>query len=238
MLNTLLSFTNILNNLDLILVALFIVFIIIGAIRGMFSQLVGSISTMVALIFATVFCKVLYALVIKLPFFSNNYYNLVFNFATKTFPGLAEVSASDIPNAVSGLPLISAIKSSILNYAESDASLKVNLNVYIAKAVTNYTALAISFLLIFALLKLLFILLKKIGKSLREYNSIKTVDNVLGGIVGAFGLFRRLSFILFVIKIIPFSFLNELKQGIANSIIANFITTHNIVEWILSVLVV
>ncbi len=234
--NLLFSFSSILENLDLILIALFIAFGIWGAIRGMFKQLAGSLATIVAIICAAIFCKAVYNLLIKIPLFNENFYNWIYGIATKTFSSFSEISASDIPTAVESLPFVSAVKNTILNYSAGDVNLKIDLNIYIARAISNYIVLAFSFILIFVLIKLIFMFLRKLGSKLREIEGIRKVDTLLGAIFGLLGLFRKLSFLLFIIKIIPFTFIEGIKGYISESYIATFITNYNVVEWILSLI--
>lgn len=230
------SFSLIFENLDLILIALFIAFGVWGAIRGMFKQLAGSIATIVAIICAAIFCKAVFNLLIKIPLFNENFYNFIYGISNKTFSSFREISASDIPSAVDGLPFVATIKETILEYSKGDASVKIDLNIHIARAVTNYIVLAFSFLLIFILIKIIFMFLRKLGERLREFEGIKKADSILGAIFGLFGLFRKLSFILFIIKIIPFTFIDGLKGYIAQSYLATFITNYNLIEWILSLI--
>ncbi len=234
--NLLFSFSSIWENLDLILIALFIAFGIWGAIRGMFKQLAGSLATIVAIICAAIFCKAVYNLLIKIPLFDEHFYNWIYSLSTKTFSSFSEISASDIPSAVESLPFVSTVKNTILDYSAGDVNLKIDLNIYIARAISNYIVLAFSFILIFALIKIIFMFLRKLGSKLREIDGIRKVDGILGAILGLFGLFRKLSFVLFIIKIIPFTFIEGIKGFISESYIATFITNYNVVEWILSLI--
>lgn len=222
------------DNLELILVLAFLSFALYGYVRGFFAQLGGSISTMVALIVAVLFSKLPFAFIQNNTSVCQSAKLWISSGVESMFPALSNLSTQNVAAEVSTLPFPDIVKDTIVSYATKSGQSVVNLNDYVSTALADYLVLALCFALTFFAVKTLFLILKIIGEKLRKYEAVRKADSLLGAFISCFKLFRKLSFALFIIYLLPFNFLGDIKQAVANSVIATFIKDYNLFEWLLS----
>ena len=223
------------NNLELLMILLILGFAIYGAIRGFFAQLVGTATTIIALVVATLISKGFMNLLCDYTgfdeFFSGRYEKWLLN----NFDYFKGLSADEFSSAIDLMPFPKTVKNSIINLCASSGD-GVSLAFVTAKVMAKYTVLAICFVFVFTGIKLLFLLLRKVGKELRKISLIRQVDNTLGAFLSIFRLYRILSFIFFVINITPLGLMDGVKNYIASSHIATFIYNINMFNWLVSLM--
>ncbi len=232
----LLFFNWILSNLDLVLLALILGFAVYGAIKGFFAQLVGAITTVVALIVATMFAKPFMNLVINYTPIDSYLQTSFSAYVSNHFPALNSVNIENVASVVEKLPFPDVIKNSVLNFCSTQTSSIINVGEILASFIAKYLILLVCFIILIAVIKLLFLLLRKLGENLREIDIVRSIDNTLGAFLAIFKLYRRLSLIILIISILPLDFAINLQNAVNGSYIATFISEFNLYSWILSIL--
>ncbi len=230
----LLFFNWVLNNLDLVLILLILGFSAIGAFRGFFAQLGGTLTTIIGIIVAIFLSKGLMALLCKFTNFDDALYNSFIQFINNKYSFLSSVELSKLETTVTSLPFPEAVRNSVLNFCNSQNASVVNVGEALATYLAQYAILLICFIIIFILVKLGFFLLRRFGENLREIEIVRKVDTVLGAFLAVFSLYRKLSLIFLIISIIPFGFLHGLSVAVSSSHIATFITNFNFFGFVLS----
>jgi len=220
---------------DIIIIVLLLLFLIIGFASGFFKQLVGVLGGMVALVAAFLLCKPAA--------------NLIFE-NTEWMPSLANViadalhlpdttvEAQNITSALIDVNVPGFIKTSVIDIAEKLNEATVNISVIVSQTIAKYIIIIACFFLILILVKILSKFLKGLANHIKNIPVIGIVDRILGLVLGLIRGVLLVYMLLFLIDLLPFSFLDTVKTAISSSGIANFMIQHNIFIMLFSLIVV
>ena len=103
----------------------------------------------------------------------------------------------------------------------------VNLSIVVSEALADYIIIFISFIAIFIAVKLLSLLLKLLAKVITKLPVIGFVDRLLGAVIGAAISILTIYGLLYLIGILTFDFMTVIKEEVAKSAIANFLSNYN-----------
>ena len=210
---------------DVIIIAFLLICVIYGFIRGCLTQVVSLLGGIAALILAVLLCRPLAEFIIKNTDWLNG---LAARVAETLHLPDTEVEAAELTAALTELTLPSFVKSSVEQLVERLNLATVNISVVVSETIAKYIIIIICFLVIWLLVKIVSKVLKKIAKSLKKTRLIGPVDRTLGSVVALFRGLLLIYLLLFVINLLPFEFLLSVKDAIAASAVAGFLTKYNL----------
>lgn len=114
-----------------------------------------------------------------------------------------------------------------------NSSAMAKLTDLVGATIAGYVFIAICFIIVFVVCKLLFILFKKFGDALRKITVIRAVDVVLGAILGLCQSLLVIYTVFFIIRLLaePFS---AVDNAIHNSFLLRFFYENNPIRFLLA----
>lgn len=215
---------------DLVVVAIFLIFAVIGIAKGFTRKLFRSYGKIIAFILTAVLCG-------KFAIWLNDRFELV-NSLSDLFAGwipklFGESATMPLEEFLTGgaeevSPLISGIVRQICDGISVDPSASI---VDICAPVFAFYALqAVSFIGLFILFWLLFLIVGLIlQKIVKSFKIITIVDKLLGMVFGLLEALVVIYIILFILSVLPFSFMETVNQMINASTLAKYFTEHNLI---------
>lgn len=197
--------------LNLIIIALFIVFLIYGIIKGFIGQLFGFIGTVAAFIVAALLCGTVVNIV---------------KANTAIDESLQSAISGVLPNidqsVIAGYPaFLQAIFAPILDGSASAVDT-------VAATLTNLIMSIVAFLIIVALIKLVFIILASVLKNVIRKTFLGVIDKLLGAVLGLIKGLLFVSSVLFVVEIALVPTIPSVAEAVEQSAIAKFLMDFNI----------
>lgn len=208
---------------NLIIIGIIVVFLFIGFIKGFFSELLGIVGSVLSIVLAAVFCNALADFLID----KTEIFDWLKN-------GIASVFPSDI-SSIEGLNLPEFIVNLINSYLSSDdgITLAEAISTTISKLIISFA----SFFIILLAVKLVVFILSKVLKALADSIKVIGVTNrLLGALLGIIKGLLIVCGALYLIEIIPFEFLNGVRELADQSVLAQFFIKYNIYVLIFAII--
>ena len=206
---------------SLVILGLFLIFIIVGLVKGFFRQLFGFIGTIASFVLAALFCGKLVDYLVA----NTDFYVSVKGF----FESFLHIDPSA---TMESLDLPDFIRTFVEQYlAECGGELSEALSSSLARL----TLLFGSFLAIALAVKIVCFILGKIFNSIaKSFSLVNAVNRALGAVLGLVKGYLFVCAVLFLIELIPFEFMNAIKEQIALSPVASVILSFNVYGLIFS----
>lgn len=208
---------------NLIIIGIIVVFLFIGFIKGFFSELLGIVGSVLSIVLAAVFCNALADFLID----KTEIFDWLKN-------GIASVFPSDI-SSIEGLNLPEFIVNLINSYLSSDdgITLAEAISTTISKLIISFA----SFFIILLAVKLVVFILSKVLKALADSIKVIGVTNrLLGALLGIIKGLLIVCGALYLIEIIPFEFMNGVRELVDQSVLAQFFIKYNIYVLIFAII--
>jgi len=216
------------NWVDILIIAIILIFIIIGCVKGFVFSILSIFGGTVNFIISLFLCK-------PMANFLNSSFNLEsalvsnfteklsnisadFNTSLSTFKTQAELN-SHINNTINNSSLggfTKKILSNTINVTpENVAKSNLTLNNIISNSFSTFISIIISFIIVFILIYLILWLISFLSKKANQISDIKFTDRILGVI---FGFFKGLLLVLFIFAILSLFNQDGLLSGLFNEI--------------------
>ncbi len=221
-----------LNVADLIIIAVMLIFAVYGLIRGFLKQIVGFISTIAALVIAYFFCAKLADLI-----FQNTSLGATLALRIRGLIGENwdfEASVSELSAFIASQNWPTFLSQAVIKAVEQLGTATVNFAEVASNTIARYILIALSFVALSMVAKLVLFILEKILAFIVNHTPIKIVDRILGLILGVVKCAILINLVLFFINLFSIEPLKEAKAAIEQSVLANFFLNNNLFAWLLS----
>lgn len=219
-----------LNIADAVIFAFLLIFVIYGLIRGFLKQVMGLLSSVAALICAYVFCNKLANFIAEQTPIDNAICDWVKGLMGETWN--KDLSVSELSAFIASQNWPAFLSNAVIKAVESLNVATVNFAEIAGNTIANYILVSASFLAISLVCKLVFLIVEKLLSFLVKHTPIVIVDRLLGVALGLVKGYLIVSFVLFVIGLLSFEPLKDLKNTVDNSIISSFIMKYNVFAWL------
>ena len=223
---------------DFIVIAILILFSLLGLRKGFFNKLLGIIGGIVALILAFSLCKPFATLLQKLFNLQSGLGNAFYKSFAKNESLNVTISTStqaqEILNAQNILP--DFIKNAVISVTKNGS--EKTLARLIADVCARIANVAISFVIILVLVKLICFILKLIFAKIEDkHDGVFLTNKILGVVFGFVHCLLIVFVVLFLIDVLPSALFGWLQRTIDKSKFCKFLTNHNFIipifKWIL-----
>jgi len=210
---------------DGIVVAIFLIFIMVGVSKGFIKSILSFFGSLVALIVAFIFCKQFagilddkFDLLAKLSKVVENILDNNSKFAIELSAGAIQESleAANVPGFMVSLIMELPV---VVNNTYPEGTTVASL---VSPVIANYLLILISFLALFIIFKIVLLVLKLFADSIKKIKIIDIVDKLLGMVVGVVEGAIVVYIGLTVISFFP-SVMSKPMEGINNSTIAKYL---------------
>lgn len=222
------------NVVDLVLIAVFLIFAIVGLVKGFWKQIIALVSSIGALVVAYLFCERLATLIYeKTP---------VGNFLTEWIIGKigsewnVELSVSQLTDFIASQNWPTFLSEAVISAVEKMGVATVNFAEIASATIVKYILVCVCFFLISLLARLVFFLIEKLLSFIIKHTPLKVIDKLLGFILGAVKCFLVLTLIVFVVELIAIDALNGVKEVLHESSIVNFLIKYNPYSWLIGLI--
>ncbi len=210
---------------DFVILGLLLIFLIVGIAKGFLEQIIGVLSFAISFALAYFLCDIVGGIICEntgLDETVAGWFSGIFDYEK------ASVAVGEVSEAVAKLPLPEFIRNAIVSYATSLGEAAVDLSVVVAATLARYLIVVISFIVLFIVGKLVCLLLKLILRKLVNATPLVVIDRLLGMILGALKGALLVLFLLFLVEILPFDFLDDVRANIDASVVGGFLKENNI----------
>lgn len=219
-------------SVDIVIWAILLIYGIIGIVKGFVKELLGFVGTTVSFVVAAIFCVNIANFIMGKTTWDESLCSLI----ASNFPN-DEVALSDLPSKITELNIPSFLSTPIVDYAASLNTDPVVVSSVIGGTAAKYIMIAASFLAVVIAIKLACTIIGKIMKAIgRVLPTIKLVDRMLGLLLGAIKGAVFVCGILYMLELLPISQLDFLREEVASSAIASFLSKYNLFVWISSLI--
>lgn len=209
---------------DLVVIAIILVMAIVSSAKGFMKCLIGFIGTVMSIVLALLFCKAVSS------FFQNQFgwLSSLSDFFCERFSSLSAFNvpiedAKDLTNLNVPAFIVSVVIEAFSSSPIPEGTTAAQL---IAPVLAQYLLNIISFVIIFLLIKLVcFFLNKTLGEAFRTIPIIRSVNGILGFVVGVIEAVFLICTLLYVLSFIPADGVGEF---IASTVIVQFFYENNI----------
>ena len=111
----------------------------------------------------------------------------------------------------------------------------IGVQTHIAGTLANYILIGASFIGLLIVSRLLLSIVSMILSKVVELPIIKSIDKILGGVMGLIGGFVVLTVLIYLISVIPGDLFNTVRES--NSFMYEFLHKYNFIEAIISAIV-
>ena len=228
------------NWIDIIIIAILLIFIIIGSVKGFAFSILSLFGITVNFFISLFLTKPMSSLLNSLfnielnlaNTFSSNLTNLSsdFDIALSSFSSQAELSShvnNTINNSSLGGFAKKILNSTVHITTENVQGSSVTLNDIISKSFATFLTLIISFIIVFILIYIILWILSTISKKANQINDVKITDRILGVV---FGFIKGAFVIIFIFAILSLfnenGILSDIFIYIKESTIGNWVYTN------------
>ena len=218
--------------LDLVIGVILLIYGIIGIVKGFFKELLGFIGTTVSLVIAALFCVKLATLIIENTAWDDSLATLI----AGNFPN-DEVAISALPDILSSLNIPFFLNTPIIDYATSLNTETVVVSAVIGGTAAKYIMIAASFLAIVLAVKIVCAIIGALMKALENaLPPLKHFNRLLGLLLGVVKGAVFVCGLLYLLELIPISQLDFLREEVASSALATFLSQNNLFVWLTSLI--
>jgi len=210
---------------DGILVAIALIFVLVGVTKGFIKSVLSFFGSLVALIVAFIFCKQFAAFLNERFDLLSKLSKVVENWLDNNSKFAIEVSAEGLEGnlVAAGIPqfMISVIMQLDI-VTQNTYAAGTTIATLVSPVIANYLMLFISFLGLFILFKIALLILKLFADSIKKIKVIDFIDKLLGFVVGAVEAAITIYLILTVIAFFP-SVMSKPMEAVNSSTIAKYL---------------
>ena len=196
---------------NLIIIALFIVFLIFGIVKGFISQVFGLIGSIIAIVVAVMLCST----VVNVVKDNTSVYESIRDWISGVLPNIDKSAIEKFPE------FLQAIFAPIMDGSESAIET-------VSATLANLILTAIVFSLLAALVKLVFIILAVVLKNVIKKTFLGVVDKLLGAVLGLIKGLLFVSALLFFVEIALVPTIPSVAQAVEESALAKLLMNFNI----------
>ncbi len=217
---------------DLGCAAVLLLFLIIGLSKGFVNQIFGLLGSIAALVLAGVLCgTVVNALNGSLGVVDSLAESLGSNLGNAEWLTWS-INENNIREACNSINLPEFIADFAVEQAANVGTVYSNLGELISHTLANIIVSGIAYVVLFAVLKFVIFLFKKIFEKLVTLPGLHSADKLLGSVLGLIKGVIAVYVILFFLSIIPVEgaeeFFSSVKQAINESSVASFFANNNL----------
>ena len=223
--------------IDIVTVALLLIFAIVGTVRGFAKTFISSFGTILSLIFAVLLCSLVAT-------FLEQSFGLISAISGKA----NEILATQISDKVLNAPIESVTLEvmtkengpswiiSIVMIVKANSSIPngTSISGVVCPAIGYYVSCALAVLVLFIIFQTIFFIVGKIIEKSKEFVIIDAVDKTLGFLLGLVKGLIVVWVLIAIINIIPLSFVQDVAANIQLAPVSNFINNINLIGIIMS----
>ncbi|MBP5372928.1 MAG: CvpA family protein [Clostridia bacterium] len=209
---------------DIVIIAILLIFFIVGMVKGFLKQALGLVGTLAAFIIAFYFCRQLADFII-----ANTTFKAQLAAGIADFLGLPDtmVEAENATAALADTNLPAFIISAIDTYIQDLNETTVNISVVVSEALSEYIIVFASFIVIFIGVKIASLLLRLLTSMVKKIKAVKFVDKLIGAAVGLVQGLLIVYTLLYLVDILTFDFMVPVQEAVANSQLATYLSEYN-----------
>ena len=218
---------------DAVLVIIVLAFFSVGFIKGFSKIFTSFFGTLLGLVLAFLLCN-------KFALLMDDAFGFIDKLAAalnKKLPAMGEYmnmqiyDETSLMSALNSSSLPSFLKRGAFNLlspllANSEA-LPVTLSSLLSLLFAYYIMIAISFIVLFILVKLIFIIISSFLPK-ATFTPLKVVDKILGGAIGLFKAAVVVYLLLLIISLLPASFMAPVNENIQSSVLVKYLSDTNL----------
>ena len=224
--------------IDIVTVALLLIFAIVGTVRGFAKTFISSFGTILSLIFAVLLCSLVAT-------FLEQSFGLISAISGKA----NEILATQISDKVLNAPIESVTLEvmtkenvpswiiSIVMIVKANSSIPngTSISGVVCPAIGYYVSCALAVLVLFIIFQTIFFIVGKIIEKSKEFVLIDAVDKTLGFLLGLVKGLIVVWVLIAIINIIPLNFVQvDIAANIKLAPVSNFINNINLIGIIMS----
>ena len=221
--------------IDVFALVILSVFVVLGAVNGFAKTFVSIFGTLISFIFAALLCS-------SVAMFLENKFGFIQTVSNGLKGVLSGIFGEILMNTPLGVVSEEALTGNIaLWLANIILTAKGNVNIPSDTTLNNivapifgyYIVALIGFIALFIIIRIILFLVGELTKKAYKVKLVKAADISLGILLGFIRTFIFFSITLFIIKLIPLGFLQDLTVAIDSTIITKFFSNINIFELII-----
>ncbi|MGN0818902.1 MAG: CvpA family protein [Christensenellaceae bacterium] len=228
------QFSDLIKYTDVFIVVFFFVLLVIGKKKGFINQIIGFAAIVASIVLGALLAKPLFNYLQANTTWFNSLKNYLSEWATESFPDFTSINADNLSTLVTNLPFPSAVKQTILSYAQNSGQETVNLSAIIAETLFRYIGVGVCFLVISLTVKIVFVIIKKLLNALKAVTLIRWIDELLGIVLMMLKGLAVLYVLCFIINVLPIQGFEAGRQIISQSFILRNLTNYNLFAYLLS----
>ncbi len=220
--------------IDIVALAVIIVFAIIGLIQGFTKTFVSAFGGILALLLAGLLCG-------SMANFLEDKFSFITSVAGKlggvmknVFGEVVDIPVGDSSEAILTKQGVAMWLVKMIFSIKEEVPPETTVNSIICPIFAYYVVVIISFVALFILFKILFALLSRIVKSLYVFKLVLATDKILGLALGLVRGVIIVQILILVVNVIPISFFQNIAANIQYANFTNFINTINIFNVIIN----
>ena len=222
---------------DVVLIAILLIFALVGCKKGFVKTFLSTFGTLISLIVAVLLCS-------SVTNFLETRFSLVTTISESVSGVLAGVFGEDVmsttlaqanPETLNQTNLTAWLITIVLDIKSSSTAFppETTLNQVISPVFSYYITCVISVIGLFIILKIIFFIIGEVVKGLHKIKLIGTIDKILGFVLGLIKGLIFIQVLFLIVKIVPLGFCQDVVSYLAVSSVANIIDSINIISLIL-----
>lgn len=219
---------------DLALLALFLGFAVFGLIKGFWKQMIGFISWITALVVAYLLCKPIANLIFEKTPLGATLTEWLANKIGAEWN--VEVPVEKLTEFLTAQNWPAFLANAVISAVEKLEAVQVNFAEIASQTIVQYVLVAISFLLLSVICKLIFMLVEKLFSFIIKHSPLKILDRILGLALCVVKCFLTLSLIVFIMELVSIDSLEGVKEVMNDSVIISFMSKYNPYSWLIGLL--
>lgn len=222
--------------IDVVALAILVIFAISGLTKGFVKTFVSVFGTIISLLLAVLLCS-------QCANFLQNQFGFITTVTEKVSNVVNSVFGEELANTTLNNAIESSLSESglsswlikIILEAKNDGTIPMDttLNQIISPALAYYTVCGISIVLLFVVFKILLFILGDMTKKLSALSLVGAVNKALGLLLGFVRGVIIIQFAVIIINALPIGFVQQLSLVAQNSKIVGFICNINIFDIII-----
>lgn len=216
---------------DIVLTVAVLFFLVIGFARGFTRSLITFFGTLVSLILAIVLCSAFSRFLSDKFHLLEKFSDLFRGWLPKLGSAFTEdIGGQDLASSLGKVSLPAFLVKAVLSLSVAeDVPAETTLTDLLSPVLGNYLLLVLSFLVLFILFRLFFLLLSAFLKNIKKIPVLGAIDSILGMVLGflqslvfAFSVFAVISFL-------PAGWMEKPRTAIENSTLCKTLYEHNLI---------
>ncbi len=225
--------------IDLITVGIILIFSIVGLVQGFAKSFISIFGTLLSFVFSILLC-------VTVVSFLEERFGVVYNLTNKIKEYISlKISAEILDLPISQVDTEIMKSANVPNYiswiiillkANSLVPSNVSIASVLCPTISYYVWVAISFVILFVLFKLVFYIIGKIIYMFKkDFKKFNKADRALGVFAGMFRGGAVVCIIIIVLSVLPIAFAQNIYSEIVNAPVTNFVKNINVFDMLLSI---